>query len=155
VGSSFVETAKIITSFTLAHSITLALATFDLVRIPSTVVEPLIAASIVYVGIENIFRANLRRRWLLTFGFGLIHGFGFSSVLRELGVGVNGGGIAIPLFSFNLGVELGQGAVVAPILPLVWRLRRRPQFITRYVPACSLLVGLIGTYWLLQRTLFA
>src|SRR6185295_3996903 len=106
VGGSLKEAAKIITSFTIAHSFTLAVATLGLVNLPSTIVEPLIAASILYVGVENLLRKDYRRRWLLTFAFGLIHGFGFASVLRELGIGANGGGVAVPLFSFNLGVEI-------------------------------------------------
>ncbi len=152
-GGTFREAAKIITSFTLAHSITLALATLDVIRLPPTVVEPLIAASIVYVAVENVVREAPPRRWLLTFGFGLVHGFGFASVLRDLGIGADGGGIAVPLLSFNLGVELGQLAVAAVALPLIWRLGRSPDFATRVVPACSILVALIGAYWLVQRTL--
>lgn len=155
VGGKFAEAAKIITAFTLAHSITLALATLDLVRVAPRITEPLIAASIVYVGLENILGADLRRRWLLTFGFGLIHGFGFSSVLRELGIGAHRGGIALPLFSFNLGVELGQAAIAAVVLPIIWRLQKAADFTSRYVPAGSMLVTLVGTYWLIQRTLFS
>jgi hypothetical protein len=117
------------------------------------VVEPLIAASIVYVGIENIFSRNLDRRWLLTFGFGLVHGFGFASVLRELGIGSGAGGTAIPLVSFNLGVEIGQIAIALIILPAVWKLRAQPTFITKYVPACSVLITLIGAFWLVERIL--
>lgn len=154
-GGTFYGTAKIVTSFTLAHSITLALAALDLVRIPSSVVEPLIAVSIVYVGLENLWQRDLRWRWLLTFGFGLVHGFGFASVLRELGVGTNGVGVAVPLVSFNLGVELGQIGIMLLVLPLVWRLRSQPFFAVRCVPACSLLVTLAGGYWLLVRTLFS
>ncbi|MBI4456022.1 MAG: HupE/UreJ family protein [Acidobacteria bacterium] len=153
VARSLIEAARIITSFTLAHSITLALATLDLARMPPRLVELLIAASIVYVGVENIFGADLKRRWLLTFGFGLIHGFGFSSVLRQLGIGAGGGGVVLPLFSFNLGVEFGQSAVALPILPVIWQLRKQPAFVARYVPVCSLLVTVIGAYWLIQRTL--
>ncbi|MBO0722925.1 MAG: HupE/UreJ family protein [Blastocatellia bacterium] len=152
-GGKLREAAKIITSFTVAHSITLALATLQLVTIPSSIVEPLIAASIVYVGLENIFRRKIENRWLLTFGFGLVHGFGFASALRELGVG-SGIKAIVPLLSFNLGVETGQIAVAALILPLIWKLRRRPQFVIRYVPACSILVALAGGYWLLERTIF-
>jgi hydrogenase/urease accessory protein HupE len=151
VGGSFMEAAKIITAFTLAHSITLGIAAFDLVTLPPRVVEPLIALTVVYVGIENILGGDFKRRWALTFAFGLIHGFGFSSVLRELGVGADGSGIALPLFSFNLGVELGQAAVAAPILPIIWRLRMRPAFVSRWVPACSLAVTLAGVSWFVQR----
>ena len=155
VGGAFWNTAKIITSFTVAHSITLALAALDVVRIPSSVVEPLIAVSIVYVGLENLLQGDLRWRWLLTFAFGLVHGFGFASVLRELGVGAAGVGVAVPLVSFNLGVELGQVSIMLLVLPLIWRLRSQPFFVVRCVPACSLLVTMVGRYWLLQRTLFS
>ena len=154
-GGAFWNTAKIITSFTVAHSITLALAALDVVRIPSSVVEPLIAVSIVYVGVENLLQGDLRWRWLLTFAFGLVHGFGFASVLRELGVGEAGVGVAVPLVSFNLGVELGQVGIMVLVLPLIWRLRSQPFFVMRCVPACSLLVTVVGGYWLLQRTLFS
>ena len=154
-GGAFWNTAKIITSFTVAHSITLALAALDVIRIPSSVVEPLIAVSIVYVGVENLLHSDLRWRWLLTFAFGLVHGFGFASVLRELGVGAAGVGVAVPLVSFNLGVELGQVSIMLLVLPLIGKLRSQPFFVLRCVPACSLLVTMVGTYWLLQRTLFS
>jgi hydrogenase/urease accessory protein HupE len=151
-GSSFREAAKIITSFTAAHSITLALATLDLVNLSPGIVEPLIAVSILYVGLENIFRQETKRRWLLTFAFGLIHGFGFASVLRELAIGADGGAI-VPLLSFNLGVEAGQMAMAALALPLIWKLKQQPSFAIRYAPACSMLVALAGGYWLVERTL--
>jgi hydrogenase/urease accessory protein HupE len=154
-GGTFGSAARIITSFTLAHSLTLALATFGLVHLPSWLAEPLIAASIVYVGLENLFRRDHGRRWLLTFGFGLVHGFGFASVLRELGIGAGGSGAAVPLFSFNAGVEIGQIAIALLTLPAIWKLSRRPAFETRAVPACSILVALLGAWWLVQRTLLA
>jgi hydrogenase/urease accessory protein HupE len=150
-GTSFREAAKIITSFTVAHSITLGIATFDLVRLSPQIVEPMIAVSIVYVGLENIFRKEKRGRWLLTFAFGLIHGFGFASVLRELGIGPQTGGVAIPLVAFNLGVETGQLAIAALILPLIWKLQQRAAFATRGVQVCSALIALAGGYWLIQR----
>ena len=114
-------------------------------------VEPLIAASIMYVGIENIIRRDLDRRWLLAFAFGLVHGCGFASVLRELGIGADGTGVAAPLLSFNLGVELGQLALAALVLPVIWRLKRRESYQLRYAPACSLSVALAGAYWLAER----
>ena len=154
-GGKLREAVKIITSFTIAHSITLALATFDVVNLPSWVVEPMIAVSIVYVGLENIFRREVKNRWLLTFAFGLIHGFGFASVLRELGIAEQGGSAIIPLFSFNLGVELGQIAIAGLALPLIWKLRRQPKFAPRYVLACSALIALAGCYWLIERTLLS
>jgi len=155
VTRNFASSLKIITCFTIAHSITLAVATLSLVQISSRIVEPLIAASIVYVGLENAFRGDdPNGRWLLTFAFGLIHGFGFASVLRELGVGANGSGITVPLVSFNLGVELGQLVVAGLVLPVIWKLRTRPVFIARWVPACSLAVALLGGFWFVQRVWF-
>jgi hydrogenase/urease accessory protein HupE len=151
VGSSFRSAAKLISSFTVAHSLTLALATFGLVQIPSSIVEPLIAASIVFVGLENLLRGNQPNRWLLTFAFGLVHGLGFASVLRELGIGQTGSGPLVPLLSFNLGVELGQLGVAAVVLPVIWQLKNRPNFDLRYVPACSAAIVIVGCYWLLQR----
>jgi hydrogenase/urease accessory protein HupE len=150
-GGKLREAAKIITSFTVAHSITLALATLEVIVIPAKVVEPLIAASIIYVGLENILRREIERRWLLTFAFGLIHGFGFASALRDLGVGAGVKAVA-PLLSFNLGVEIGQVAIAAIALPMIWKLRQQPRFVIRYVPACSVLVALAGAYWLIERT---
>jgi hydrogenase/urease accessory protein HupE len=152
-GGSLRSVAKIITSFTVAHSITLGAATFDLVQVPSRLVEPLIAATIIYVGIENIWRrGESDARWLLTFAFGLVHGFGFASALRELGIGA-AGSAAAPLLSFNLGVEAGQFAVALVVLPVIWKLRARPRFVAHYVPACSLAVALVGIYWLVERSL--
>ena len=118
-GGRLRSVAKIVTSFTAAHSVTLALATLNVVNLPPSIAEPMIAASIVYVGLENVLRPGARRRWLLTFAFGLIHGFGFATALRELGLGAPGTGAAVPLLSFNLGVECGQLSVVAVVLPLV------------------------------------
>jgi len=149
-GGTLREAAKIITSFTVAHSITLALATLEVINFPAGVVEPLIAASIIYVGLENVLRREIERRWLLTFAFGLVHGFGFASALKELGVGAGVKAVA-PLLSFNLGVEIGQIAVAALVLPLIWKLRQRPQFVIHYAPACSILVALAGGYWLWNR----
>ena len=150
VGGRLRDAVKIITSFTVAHSLTLALATFDLIRIPSAVVEPLIAASIVYVGVENIVRDNYRGRWALTFAFGLIHGCGFATILRDLGIGTHGGSVAGPLVCFNLGVELGQLAIAGIMLPVIWKLK--PRFPARWIPATSLVAILLGSYWLIERT---
>ena len=86
--------------------------------------------------------------------FGLIHGFGFASVLRELGIGGQGSAAIVPLFSFNFGVELGQIVIASFILPLIWKLREYPNFVPRYVPACSILIALAGGYWLVERIIF-
>jgi hydrogenase/urease accessory protein HupE len=152
VTRGFFSSLGIITSFTIAHSITLAMATLQLVEIPGRIVEPLIAASIVFVGIENLLRGDIpNARRMVPFGFGLIHGFGFASALHEAGIGSRTGGIVLPLFSFNLGVELGQIMVAAAALPVIWRLRENPMFIARWAPACSAAVVLLGSFWFVQR----
>jgi hydrogenase/urease accessory protein HupE len=154
---SFRSIAIIITCFTLAHSTTLALATLNIVSLPSRITEPAIAASILFVGVENLLRrgAEPRGRWALTFAFGLVHGFGFASVLRDLGVGENGTSIVLPLFTFNAGVEVGQISIAALVLPIVWRLRKKEIFLRRGVPALSAIVSAAGLYWFLERTVFA
>jgi hydrogenase/urease accessory protein HupE len=152
VARGFFSALSIITSFTIAHSITLAVATLRLVQIPSRIVEPLIAVSIVFVGVENLLRGEIpKSRRLLTFGFGLIHGFGFASALREAGIASSAGLIVLPLFSFNLGVELGQVMVAAVALPIIWRLRENPMFVARWAPVCSAAVVLLGSFWLVER----
>ena len=149
-GAGVKDIAKIITSFTAAHSITLALSTLGAVSISSSFVEPMIAVSIIYVGLENIFSSNLQLRWLLTFGFGTIHGFGFASVLRDLDIG-SGGSAALSLISFNAGVEVGQLLIAVVALPIIWSLRRRQVFVTRLAPACSLIISVAGALWLVKR----
>jgi hydrogenase/urease accessory protein HupE len=152
VARGFFSSLGIITSFTIAHSITLAVATLQLVQIPTRIVEPLIAVSIVFVGAENLLRGDIpKARRIVPFGFGLIHGFGFASALREAGIGSGAGGIVLPLFSFNLGVELGQIMVAAVALPIIWKLRDNPLFITRWAPACSAAVVLLGSFWFVER----
>jgi hydrogenase/urease accessory protein HupE len=146
------DVVQTITAFTVAHSITLALATTGLLLIPGRIVEPLIAASIVYVGIENLMRDVQSSRWKLTFCFGLVHGLGFATVLRDLGVGTNGdGAIALPLASFNAGVEIGQMAVAALLVPAFWWLGTRPTSRVRFAAAWSVMVIVAGSYWLIER----
>ena len=149
--------AAIVSCFTLAHSLTLAAATLNLAVLPSRFVEPAIAASIVFVAVENLIRrgGEARGRAVLTFTFGLIHGFGFASVLRDLGVGANGTGVLVPLLAFNSGVELGQITIAALALPILWWLRRSNRFTQFGVPVLSSIVGLAGLYWLLARTVLA
>lgn len=143
----------IITFFTIAHSITLAIAGMNLVTIPSTIVEPLIAASIVYVGIENLIVKEPKGRKYLTFAFGLIHGFGFAAVLQEMNITSIESGILVPLFSFNLGVETGQLIVTTIALPIIWWLHTKPLIEKYFVPVCSTIVCLAGSFWLIERTL--
>jgi hydrogenase/urease accessory protein HupE len=149
VGGKLRDAIKIITSFTLAHSLTLALATLNVINIPSRIVEPIIAASIVYVGFENVVRDNFSKRWMLTFAFGLIHGCGFASALREAGVGAHGTSVVTPLVCFNLGVEIGQLAIAAIVLPIIWKLK--PTFPKWWVPVTSVALIMIGSYFLVER----
>jgi hydrogenase/urease accessory protein HupE len=150
----FRPVAVVITCFTIAHSLTLALAALGLVTVAPSLVEPLIAASIVYVGIENLVRRGQEpkgRGWL-TFAFGLIHGFGFAGILRETGLGQNGAELALPLFAFNLGVEAGQIAIAAICIPLWWVLCRNKAVEKHGPVVLSAIVALAGVFWLLQRT---
>ena len=116
---------KIITAFTIAHSITLALAALDVVVLPSVLVESVIALSIAYVALENLLpRYAVSRRWAVSFLFGLVHGFGFSSVLREIGLPKEN--LLLSLLNFNLGVEAGQLTVVLLVVPILMRLKSKP-----------------------------
>ncbi|MBK7999986.1 MAG: HupE/UreJ family protein [Verrucomicrobia bacterium] len=152
VSYRLLPTVQLVTAFTVAHSITLALATLNVLTISSQIVEPLIAATIVFVGVENLVRRDIgRSRILLVFIFGLIHGLGFASVLRDLGVGSVSSGIIVPLLSFNLGVELGQLLVVFLIAPLIYWAGRVPSWKHRLVPVCSVMVTGAGLFWLIER----
>ena len=142
----------VISCFTVAHSLTLALAVLEIVRLPGRIVEPLIAASITYVGVENLVQGGAPRwRWLITLSFGLIHGLGFADALREFGIGSAGSGIVLPLVGFNLGVEIGQLSVAAIILPILWCLRKHPVIMHRLVPVCSMSIVIAGSYWMIER----
>jgi hydrogenase/urease accessory protein HupE len=144
----------VITCFTIAHSITLALAALGVIQLPARIVEPLIAASIAYVGLENLLRGeSAKRRWLITFCFGLVHGLGFAGALKESGIGSGQFGIILPLVGFNLGVEIGQLSVAAVVLPILWQLRKRPGLMRQWAPLGSVAVTLAGSYWLLERVL--
>ena len=142
-----------ITSFTLAHSVTLALSIYGIVSVPSSIVEPLIAASIIYVCIENIFAEKLSRwRPLIIFLFGLLHGLGFASVLKEIGLASDN--FATSLIAFNVGVELGQLSVIAACFLLVgiW-FRHKPWYRQRITIPASVLIAIIAGFWLVERTL--
>jgi hydrogenase/urease accessory protein HupE len=153
---------KLVTAFTIGHSVTLSLAALDIVRIPSSIIEPAIAASIVYVATENFFSHDVQKRWRDTFGFGLVHGFGFASALQEFGIPRNA--LVPALASFNVGVEIGQIAIVAAVVPLLVvfdslasrsvggsRARTRPPVA---VYALSAVIIVLGGYWFLERTVF-
>lgn len=155
VARSFRSVLVIISCFTLAHSLTLAAATLGWVWLPPSFVEPVIAASIVFVGVENLALRGQEPRWrgALTFLFGLVHGFGFASVLRDLGVGSSGAGIAAPLVWFNLGVEAGQLGVAAITLSIMAYAFRTDSVRLRGGATASVLVSVAGLYWLVERTL--
>ena len=140
---------RIVTAFTLAHSVTLSVAALGIVTIPDRIIEPLIAATIVWVALENLLSAEPdRRRWIWSFGFGLVHGFGFASVLGELGL--KGVTLVRGLVGFNVGVEIGQLIFVAVFLPaLMWLSRGRGARLTPRI--ASLAVAAIGAYWLVER----
>lgn len=137
----------VVTSFTIAHSITLALATFDLVVLPSRLVESVIALSIAYVSVENLFGRQMMARYKVTFVFGMIHGFGFSNILRAMDLPRSN--LAVSLFSFNAGVEAGQIAFVLVLFPLVARLRTERAAMIRTV--VSLVVFGVAVFWLVER----
>ena len=144
--------ALIITCFTLAHSVTLALAALQIVALPSVWVELLIALTIIYVGLENLyFKHRPRHRWLLTCSFGLIHGLGFANVLMDIGLGTSGAPIFIPLMAFNLGVEIGQLSLAIVVLPLLWYLRKWQHFEKTVLPLISIFIVLLGVVWAYER----
>ena len=143
--------AAALTAFTAAHSVSLALVVVGGVHLAPSIVEPLIAASIACVGLENLMRRQQGTRWFLVFGFGLIHGFGFAGALMELGFGDSVAEIAVALVSFNAGVEAGQFAVAAMLLPLVAAIRSRPAWQAKLVPLCSVMIVMAGGYWLVVR----
>lgn len=151
-GGRLVTLLKIITAFTAAHSITLALAVLGVVTIPGRLVECVIAASIVWVALENVLLARApSRRWMVSFLFGLVHGFGFASTLATLGLPSRN--LALALLGFNLGVEAGQMLVVAFLLPLLLWVRRW-QWEPRLVRAASLTVAAVGFAWFVERLFF-
>lgn len=154
LGGGLRSLLKIVTAFTVAHSVTLSLAVLDIVTLPPRLVESGIALSIVYVAAENLWRGEhaTRSRWLVTFGFGLIHGLGFAAILKEMAI--SRGNLALSLVSFNFGVELGQIAVVmAAFLGLrVFATLAWESTLRRWVSAGATAIGII---WFIQRAFLA
>jgi hypothetical protein len=150
-GGGVLTLAKIITAFTLAHSVTLSLAVLDVVVLPDRLVEALIGLSIAAVAAENLWlEPTVRRRWLVSFCFGLVHGFGFSGALRELSLPAHG--LLLSLFGFNAGVELGQALVVGVALPALLLLRDT-RWERRVIKAASLGILLVGLALFVERAL--
>ena len=142
-----------VTSFTVAHTVTLALSIYGVVSLPSSIVEPLIALSIVFVAVENLYVTELRpSRVALVFGFGLLHGLGFAGVLSELGL--PRAEFLPALLSFNLGVEAGQLAVIGLALLAVGLVRQRTWYRRAVVVPASGLIAAVGLYWSIQRLFF-
>lgn len=154
LGGTLRQLVKVVTAFTVAHSITLSLATLNVVALPARWVESAIALSIMYVAAENLWRKDitLRQRWLVTFGFGLVHGLGFASILQ--GLNLPRANVAASLAGFNLGVEIGQIAIVTTAFLMLLALQRwswEPVF-RRWVSAGAIVLGLI---WFVQRAFLA
>ena len=151
VGGRLRSVLAIVTAFTIAHSLTLALAVLDVVTPPAAVIEPLIALSIAYVGVENFFVKGVQGRWRITAPFGLVHGFGFAGALGEVGVPKDD--VPLTLLLFNLGVEAGQLLVLACVLPLLYLARARGLWHEKVSQAASVVVVVLGVFWLVERVL--
>lgn len=148
---ALIDIGKVVTAFTLAHSLTLALAVLGLVQLPSALVESAIALSIIVAALNNVWPMFSERRWALAFAFGLMHGFGFSGALTDLGLAREQ--LAGALLGFNLGVELAQLAFVALVVPAVFALRRRVPYVRTVLAPGSALIALLGLVWLIERSL--
>lgn len=148
IGLSFKEVLKIITAFTIAHSITLLLAALQIISLNSRFVESVIALSICYIALENLFRKEVRYRWVITFCFGLVHGFGFASALQELIVGKSN--LILSVVSFNFGVETGQLMIFFILLPVMYLLKKKMEF-RKVTVGVSVAIFVFGFTWLIER----
>ncbi len=151
LGEAGREVLAVVTSFTLAHSITLSLATLGWVTLPSRLVESVIALSVVLAAANNLYPLVQGRRWVVAFCFGLIHGFGFASVLADLGLPREA--LALSLLGFNAGVELGQLAIVAVFLPLAYGMRDTDTYRIGVFRAGSWATLVVAAVWLCERAL--
>jgi hypothetical protein len=147
--AALTEVLWVVTAFTIAHSITLTLAALQIISLPSRWVESAIAASVVLAAINNLYPVVERKRWLVAFTFGLIHGFGFASVLTELGLPKDA--LVLSLLGFNLGVEIGQLAIVAVFLPVAYVLRNTALYRKGVFVGGSILTMLVALVWLAER----
>jgi hypothetical protein len=149
---ALINILKVVTAFTLAHSITLTLAALDVVRLPSRLTESVIAASIIVAALNNIFPVVTDSRARIAFAFGLLHGFGFASVLSDMGL--PHGARVVSLLAFNLGIETGQLAVVLAVMPIIYGIRAGSFYRRGVMPWGSAAIALIATVWLVQRAIF-
>ncbi|MFJ5623542.1 HupE/UreJ family protein [Peribacillus loiseleuriae] len=141
----------IVTAFTIAHSITLSLSVLDIVNLPSLFVESVIALSIIYVALENIFRKKIQFRWGITFAFGLIHGLGFADLLKEMALPKSQ--LAVALFSFNIGIEVIQIGIVLLCLPILFYLHKWKDSL-KMIQYLSLIIVAAGLYFLINQLFF-
>ena len=156
VDRKLMHIVKVVTAFTVAHSLTLGLAALDIVTLPVRPIEALIALSIVYIAVENlILKKRPEKRWIVAFGFGLVHGFGFAGILRDIGLAETK--LLISLFSFNIGVEIGQIGVVMLLFPLLvgigrmrWRGNTQAKTLT-FQRAVSVCILIFGAIWFVER----
>ncbi|SDL27596.1 HupE/UreJ family protein [Kriegella aquimaris] len=145
---AFIYILKIVTFFTIAHTITLSLASFNIISLPSRVVESIIALSIGLAAYHNIRPIFKGRDWLIAFGFGLFHGFGFASVMADLGF--NGEFLSLTILGFNLGVELGQVVIIMAIFPILFFMRKL-KFYPKFLVWLSVVLIVISLYWFIER----
>ncbi|MGQ0657769.1 MAG: HupE/UreJ family protein [Chromatiales bacterium] len=150
-GQAFWEVFRIVTAFTAAHSITLSLAALGVVELPSHWVESAIALSVVLAALNNLWPLVDKRRWLVAFGFGLVHGLGFANVLRDLGLPQDS--LVLALFGFNVGVEVGQVAIVSALLPLTYAVRSTVVYRRVALGLGSLIIAVMASVWLVERAL--
>ena len=146
---TIVDVLKIVTAFTVAHSITLSLAALGVIELPSRLVESVIAASIIVAALNNLWPLVIGRLWMVAFGFGLVHGFGFASVLADLGLPRDA--LVLALVGFNVGVELGQLAIVVIFLPLAYALRRSDFYRRWIMTGGSMAIAMLAGVWFVQR----
>jgi hypothetical protein len=146
---ALIDVLKVVTAFTLAHSLTLTLAVNGLVNLPSRWVESGIALTVLLGALNNLFPIVRDRRWAVAFAFGLIHGLGFASVLTDLGL--HSWNLALALVGFNGGVEVGQMAIVALFIPLAFGLRETRFYRQAFMPGGAVVIGAVATYWLAIR----
>ena len=149
--SALLSVLAVVTAFTISHSITLTLAALGVVGLPSRLVESGIALSVLLAALNNIWPLVTRRVWLLAFGFGLVHGFGFASVLADLGLPREA--LALSLAGFNIGVELGQLAVVLLVVPLIFLLREQRFYRPVVLIGSSSAISMLALVWLVSRVL--
>ena len=143
------DVLKVVTAFTVAHSVTLTLAVNGLVNLPSRLVESGIALTVLLGALNNLFPIVRERRWAVAFAFGLIHGLGFASVLADLGL--HGLNLALALIGFNAGVEVGQLAIVLVFIPIAYGLRETAFYRRAFMPGGAVVIGCLAAYWLTIR----